>query len=198
MYEYIKWGEKQGYNKRSVTKTQNPWYKPTRQMLHGSKILMPRSFNDTYVFYYNPHEYLSLRFYRLHLIKGDAAEWVALLNSSYMLFVIETLGNRSLGQGVLDFFMEDFLKLRIPIALNSSLKTVYMKLKNRPVNSVFTELGINPSRPVREQTPTPLPDRKALDDIVFDILGLTEGERREVYWAVCELVKNRIEKARSV
>ena len=36
--------------------------------------------------------------------------------------------------------------------------------------------------------------RKALDDIIFGILGLTEDERREVYWAVCELVKNRGEK----
>jgi len=43
-----------------------------------------------------------------------------------------------------------------------------------------------------------LPDRKALDDIVFDILGLTEEERKEVYRAVGELVKNRLEKAKSV
>ena len=35
-------------------------------------------------------------------------------------------------------------------------------------------------------------------DIIFDTLGLTEDERREVYWAVCELVKNRLEKGRSV
>jgi len=28
-----------------------------------------------------------------------------------------------------------------------------------------------------EQKPNPLPDRKALDDIVFDILGLTEDEK---------------------
>lgn len=60
------------------------------------------------------------------------------------------------------------------------------------------ELGINPACPIREQQPNPLPDRKALDDIVFDILGLTEDERAEIYWAVCEIVKNRLEKARSV
>jgi hypothetical protein len=66
------------------------------------------------------------------------------------------------------------------------------------LRSIFTELGINPSLPIREQKPNPLPDRKALDDIVFDILGLTEDEKTEVYWAVCELVKNRLEKARSV
>ena len=59
--------------------------------------------------------------------------------------------------------------------------------------------GTNPTLPIREQKPNALSDRKALDDIVFDILGLTEEERKEVYWtAVCELVKNRLEKARSV
>ncbi len=63
---------------------------------------------------------------------------------------------------------------------------------------IFTELGFDPNKPIREQEPNPLPDRKALDDIVFDVLGLSEEERKEVYWAVAELVKNRLEKARSV
>ena len=43
-----------------------------------------------------------------------------------------------------------------------------------------------------------LSDCRSLDDIVFDALDLTEEERKEVYWAVAELVKNRLEKARSV
>ena len=48
------------------------------------------------------------------------------------------------------------------------------------------------------QEPNPLPDRKALDDIVFDALGLTEDERKEIYWVVAELVKNKLEKAKNV
>ncbi|MBI5149262.1 MAG: hypothetical protein HZA28_00625 [Candidatus Omnitrophica bacterium] len=43
-----------------------------------------------------------------------------------------------------------------------------------------------------------LPDRKRLDDIVFDTIGLTAAERKEVYWSVCELVKNRLDQAGSV
>lgn len=35
-------------------------------------------------------------------------------------------------------------------------------------------------------------------DIVFDILGLAQEERDGAYWSVCELVKNRLEKARSM
>jgi len=43
-----------------------------------------------------------------------------------------------------------------------------------------------------------LPDRKELDDIVFDALGLTEEERKDVYRGVCRLVWNRISKAKSL
>lgn len=52
--------------------------------------------------------------------------------------------------------------------------------------------------PTYEQKPNLTLVRKALDDIVFDALGLTEEERKEVYWAVAELVKNRLEKARNI
>lgn len=54
------------------------------------------------------------------------------------------------------------------------------------------------SEPIREQDPNPLPDRAELENIIFDEFGLTEEERKEVYWSVCELVKQRLEKARSV
>ncbi len=64
------------------------------------------------------------------------------------------------------------------------------------VGTIFEECGIDPSKPIRE--PNPLPDRVELDDIVFDELGLTEEERKEVYWSVCELVKQRLEKERSL
>jgi len=89
--------------------------------------------------------------------------------------------------------------LKVPCLKDFKLSAnKFYDLMNREIYPIFTELGINPAHPVREQKPNPLPDRKALDDIVFDILGLTEDERNEVYWAVCELVKNRLEKARSV
>ena len=33
---------------------------------------------------------------------------------------------------------------------------------------------------------------------IFNELGLTDNERKEVYWSVCELVKQRLDKARSL
>lgn len=68
----------------------------------------------------------------------------------------------------------------------------------RDSESIFTECVFDKEKPIRDQEPNPLPDHKALDDVVFDALGLTEEERKEVYWAVCELVQNRLNKAKSV
>ncbi len=85
------------------------------------------------------------------------------------------------------------------ITLNpNALGNINLKVENREIHSIFTELGFDPEKPIREQEPNPLPDRKALDDIVFSVLGLTEEERKEVYYALAELVKARLDKARSV
>ena len=35
------------------------------------------------------------------------------------------------------------------------------------------------------------PDRKALDNIVFDALGLTKAERNEVYWVMVALSQSK-------
>ncbi|MGC9059599.1 MAG: hypothetical protein ACP5H3_04315, partial [Candidatus Aenigmatarchaeota archaeon] len=86
----------------------------------------------------------------------------------------------------------------LSISLNNEIQKNYDKFINREILTIFTELGFDPNKPIREQEPNPLPDRKALDDIIFDALGLTEEERKEVYWAVAELVKTRLEKAKSV
>lgn len=74
------------------------------------------------------------------------------------------------------------------------------EIGKREVKTFFEECGINPESdiPIEEQEPNPLPDRKVLDDIVFDAIGLTQEERKEVYRAVCRLVWNRISKANSL
>ena len=44
----------------------------------------------------------------------------------------------------------------------------------------------------------PSDDRRSLDTIIFDTLGLTQGERDGVYEAVVNLVESRLRKARSL
>ncbi len=58
--------------------------------------------------------------------------------------------------------------------------------------------NINSKQPIQEQKPNPPTGRKPLGDVVFDILGLTGDEKMRSYLAVCKLVKNRLEKVKSV
>jgi len=198
--KYIKWGEKVGFNKRSVTRIQEPWYKPTRQMKKSGKILFPRSFNENYLIYFNPNEFIALRFYRLYPKREiDLIAILAILNSTYFGMLMELNGPSNLGLGVLDVTMDSFLRITVPYdeKYNNKLHDAFRKISIRSIGSIYKEIGINPKQPIRSQKLKPLPDRKALDDIVFDILDLSQKERDEVYWAICELVQNRLQKATS-
>lgn len=196
--EYIKWGEKQGYHRRSVTISQNPWYRPTRQMLTSARILVPRSFNDTFVIYFNPNNYLSLRYYRLHLKQGNELTLAGYLNSTLISLVLETLGNKNLGQGVLDFFMADFLALRIPIINDPELGKLFQSVKNHPILPVYEEYGKKMTDDLKQICFKPRIERQKLDNKIFEELHLTQGERDAVYEAVINLVESRLKKAGSL
>ena len=57
-----------------------------------------------------------------------------------------------------------------------------LPILNRTIYSINTELGFDKTQPIRSQEPNPLPDRKELDDLIFDELDLSIEERKEVYW----------------
>lgn len=130
---------------------------------------------------------------------------LTLLNSTLVIFISEILNRgKGIGGGASVVTKSDIEKLlilnieNVPQHIINRFTNIKNKMNQRYYKSIFAELGINPKQPIREQEPNPLPDRKELDDIVFDALALTKEERKEVYWAVAELVKNRLEKARSV
>jgi hypothetical protein len=104
----------------------------------------------------------------------------------------------------------------IPPSQRARLISAFERLAQREVRSIFEELGfaicrergcqnpehpyefVNPKALTLEQVRKVSPDRFELDSVVFDILGLTDEERLEVYKAVADLVKSRLTKARSV
>ena len=134
----------------------------------------------------------------------DSTIFVILLNSSYLPMIYEIFGRALTGSlpllEIMIYEVNKYIFLLDPQQYNFSnkIKNEITRIINRPIKSIFIELGFDPNKPIREQEPNPLPDRKALDDIVFDTLGLTEEERKEVYLAVAELVQNRLKKAKSV
>ena len=109
--------------------------------------------------------------------------------------MLELFGRRNLGLGALDIEKPELSKLPI---LDKDINFKNYNFFRRGVKTIYEELGFNQSIPIREQEPNPLPDRAELDNIIFDELGLTQDERKEVYWSVCELVKQRIDKAKSL
>ncbi len=133
------------------------------------------------------------------------------LNSTLSLMFAELRGRKGQGGGVLSFYGPEFREHLIikPELLTALTDTHYNDLTSREMNDVFVECGFDEAlatldaedeayRSIRSQTPNPLADRKALDDIVFDVLELSQEQRNEVYWTLCESVLNRHKKSKSV
>ena len=207
VWRYIKWGEESykdsngnecgRFHLRPTCHTRTHWWDLGEK--NFADFLWLKAFNDRFLVIANvDHLPNSDRFYSIFLSYDyktlfDSA-YIALNNTISHLFT-ELNGRINLGEGALDNMTYEARRIFI---VNPSLLEKKKIRVEREIKNVFEECGINPKQPIRSQNPNPLLDRKALDDVVFDILGLTQAERDEVYWAVCELVKNRLEKARSV
>jgi len=200
-FKYIEWGEKQGYNKRPTISNRKKWYE--LPILPNADILFNQFFNKRFIFPWNKEYYLVDHAFYYILYPKNTENLVLILNSIINFLMVEIFGRTGLGQGALQTYAPEMKPLItiFPTQLKinqDKIKEIILNYSKYKQKSIFEELGIDPSKPIRSQKPNPLPDRKALDDIIFDILGLTQEERNEVYWAVCELVKNRLEKAKSV
>lgn len=211
LYDYIKWGGQQKTVAKGKVAAGIPWPKvptvATRKPdwycirdIEPANIFLIYGINDRYIFWYSEKPIISDR--RLHMgyvkKKGDEKIITLLLNSSLTPLFVELEGRINLGEGALDFATRDAKNIYI-LNPNFVIKTISKKtqIMNRPIQDIFSEFGIVKTDPIQEQTPKPFPDRLELDNLIFDELGLTKDERKEVYWAVCELVKQRLEKAKS-
>jgi hypothetical protein len=123
------------------------------------------------------------------------------LNSTLCIMLSEVEGrSKGIGGAAAVFSKTDLKRLEVlnHIDFSDEMGDNFNQFLLREVKTIFEETGIDRDKPIREQEPRPLPDRAELDNIIFDELGLTQDERKEVYWSVCELVKQRIDKARSL
>jgi len=199
--DYIKWGEKQGYHKRPTCKSRVKWYDLGKRK--DALLILPAKIGEKYGIFYNPNRYVEDKvIYGIPSLKEDTIKPLFIILNSFITRLSVEINTRQLtgAQAISDVDVNVWENIIIPkIGLvNNVNQKLIEKFLLRPTKSIFTELGFDPLKPIREQEPNPLPDRKVLDDIVFDALGLTKEERKEVYWAVAELVKNRLEKAKSV
>jgi len=211
-YKYIEWGETQKTVGRQKTAAGVPW--PKVPSVNGRKywhsienieyadIFCNRFINER--FFYGVSSAKALEdqtFYGLILNKNNknlSRSIYASLNTTISYLFTELFGRVSLGEGILQYARYEMERCLCLILNNDLIVTTFSEITKRELKTIFEELGFDPTKPIHEQEPDPLPDRKALDDVVFDAIGLTDDERKEVYWAVAELVKNRLDKAGSV
>ncbi|MGB7532878.1 MAG: DNA methyltransferase [Halobacteriota archaeon] len=199
VYRYIRWGEKNKFHVRDTIKGRHYWWNlgdhkiPAFTIIKGPwlrhfvPINKAKAYCDQQIYEVIPKSDL------------DAYKVGLIANSTLSALFFELEGRSNFGEGILWLAVYEASNLMvlnpdIELEIDKNIE----KILDRKVEGIFTEFSINPSKPIREQEPNPLPDRAELDNIIFDELGLTKEERKEVYWAVCELVKQRLEKARSL
>jgi hypothetical protein len=195
--KYIEWGEKNKFNKIPSVQARNRWYDITEPKI--SDYLWTMTYRERFFVLVNGIVFADARFYDIYSKTKDKIKLGLVLNSTLALFYIELMSRTYGGGGgpvdVKVYEVEDMI-IFDPSLIKDSLKS--NSILRRDINTIFNEFGFNEKKPIREQEPKPLPDRAELDKIIFDELGLTKEERKEVYWSVCELVKQRLEKARSL
>ncbi|HNT26693.1 MAG TPA: hypothetical protein PKH10_00815 [bacterium] len=202
---YIDWGARQVTRARQKTEAGIPWPEtetvkrrtPGWWTIPRDNLTTTRNFllyvhNERFIAPFTNKPVTSDRcFHRIFLKEpGQEASLAAILNSTVTWLMICVYGRWGLGQGAMKFETSDACKLLLlnPATLNAitqnNLATCLETLGKRAVQAVKDEVLLS--------------DRHALDSVVFDVLRLTSGEREAVYEAVVNLVRARLEKAKSV
>ncbi|MEM3872320.1 MAG: N-6 DNA methylase, partial [Nitrososphaeria archaeon] len=201
LLNYIKLGENQGIPARPSIKGRNPWY--SFGGLTPWNFAIQRLFNDRFVIFYNPYSlFIDDSFTELYIEQNEEAI-ASVLNSTLAYLLFEINGSVGLGQGALFLSSQDIKSLsfidvrKIPEQVFLKLSEIFRRFSKRTIGSVFEEVGAN--SPEEVSLDKVKADRRELDKIIMgEILGLTEKEQLEVYRAVVDLVKSRIERAESV
>lgn len=188
--KYIEWGEKQGFCENETVKNRRLWYACSMD-LSGNTFWVKETNNRIGAFISERRMLADCRLY----FAACTVKIQNLVNSTLSALLSEVLSRAGLGEGARSLMVYEVNKFLIPSPSIFEFQKFF--LSDRRLCSIFEECGLNELCTLRTQQPNPLPDRKALDDVIFDALGLTPAERKEVYWAVCELVQNRLNKAKS-
>jgi adenine-specific DNA methylase len=197
--QYILAGERKKFHERPTCASRGEMWYLLPEI--SAPILSKRFVDVAFGYFLNPEKfYVGDTFFVINPYKTNHTEKVAaFLNSTLGAFFTEIYGRTLMGEGVLLIYGPEIVPMPIlkpELLFDGRTKFIQKFLKGK-VNSVFDELGAkNPSDVLLSKVK---PDRRELDKIIMgEILGLTDGEQLDVYRAVVDLVKSRIEKAKSI
>ncbi|MDZ7371149.1 MAG: Eco57I restriction-modification methylase domain-containing protein [candidate division KSB1 bacterium] len=183
--EYIKWGESRKFHLRPSCRGRQRWWECPE--VKGNTF-WGKELRERIAILASP----SLMFAdcRLYVATVDRA-LQAVLNSAVAILSDEVNARNYGGGGGPRSLMVYEVQQQIVL-----LPSAFNKDQRLRLVSELDRLGCREIFPIFDEILQP--DRRALDDAVFDVLGLTAGEREAVYEAVVSLVRARLEKAQSV
>ena len=173
---YIAWGEAQRYHQRRSVASRRRWYDLGER---DSVYLGMNKLVDTTArtFLMLDSSFLSDNF-QVMSFDGDALLLCAALNATLFQLMLNIEARANFGLGVLEIQTYETANIAV---VNPNL-----------LPSLDAELFASSDWDVL----TPSPERRQIDDAVFDALALTAGEREAVYEGVTKLVSNRKQRAR--
>ena len=175
--DYVNWGESKGFNLRPSTSGRRLWYDLGRN-LHTRLAFGCRVNTTSRTLFASNGLHFDKAFYRIDSGALPVMGLCAVLNTSLVQLMINIMGRVNLGGGLLEISLNETQNLLIPASLPSIDEGVFQ-------SDHWDVLD-------------PSPERRLIDDAIFEVLGLTQGERDAVYEAVTELVLNRRRKAKSL
>ncbi|MEW6209263.1 MAG: hypothetical protein AB1631_12905 [Acidobacteriota bacterium] len=207
VHHFITWGSKQTFasNKsksvplpqRATIAARDPWYDLTG--LEPGIGFWPKSQQYRHIIPANSYELnCNCNLYDIHLLTNDPMATRALMPilNSTLIALIKTFYGRYAGtEGNLKTEVVDTVLIEIPDPCNVTepvlkrLETALASMQKREVTHLVEEafLRCHTANEVREAENLPLgfplelqqPDRRELDDAVFELLGVTDPHRRE-------------------
>ncbi len=188
--KYIEWGEREEFHERPSCAGRPRWYDLGKQEAHDFVMLRFRDLrNWTPIIPSGDFVISDTVFIGKFHNRGSVRAGNAILNSTMQCLVTELYGRVNLGDGLLTTYgpeIQRFLMIdptKLGDVKEKEITKVFDAMSKREVKSIYDEVNMK--------------DRRALDDIIFDALGLTQGERDGVYEAVVDLVRKRLEKAKT-
>jgi type I restriction enzyme M protein len=199
--KYIKDGERRGFHNRQTCASRLRWYElpEVSTRIAWIKGIWDRHFipmADSKVF-------VDQQLYAVEPRENVRPEVLAaVLNSTYIALMQELIGRVNFGEGILWIAVYEPMQLLVPNLPTISkrvqrrLLDAFENLRKREIGSVFDELGARVQDGVCLENV--LQDRRQLDNIVMgEILSLSDKEQLEVYRAVVDLVRTRIDRAKT-
>ena len=204
--KYILWGEESGraFHKRPTCSSRSPWYSLAIGWNYAP-LIFPAKVGERMPVFVNENVFEDKKLYGVTpKNKEDTLLLGALMNSTVSRLTIEHTCRQLTGaQAIADIDVVVVEHLIIPNPSELSEKTrrklenSFRKLSKTSCDSIFKEIGAK--SPEKVSLDKVKPERRELDKIVMaEILGLSDKEQVELYKAVIDLVKSRIERARSV